>query len=361
MCLLVAACEPVEWRAVPVEGTPEGLSGWQMLAVRDGVLRLRDDALPYDLNTPLFTDYAHKFRTVWMPAGRPAAFRQEGPFDFPVGTVFTKTFYYPREGKRLLRTADYRNDFSEGGLDLDTVHLVETRILVRRAEGWQALPYAWNEAQTEASLAITGAIEALTLAPDQSFHYVVPNKNECANCHVTDRTGNQLSPIGPKARHLDKPYDFYPGGGADQLSTWKAHGYLDEVPATIQATPRWQPGATDRLEARARGYLDINCGHCHSPTGSADTSGLFLHAGETDSRRLGVCKPPIAAGRGSGGRAVSIWPGRPDASMMVFRMETTDPGAMMPELGRSLVHEEGVDLIARWIESLPGECLSLSR
>ncbi|MBD3648037.1 MAG: hypothetical protein HUJ31_11435, partial [Pseudomonadales bacterium] len=120
----------------------------------------------------------------------------------------------------------------------------------------------------------------------------------------------------------------------------------------------WEPGKLDYLEVRARDYLDINCGHCHSPTGSADTSGLFLHAAETSLRRLGVCKPPIAAGRGSGGRSVSIWPGRPEASIMVYRMEATDPGTLMPELGRSLVHEEGVQLIAEWIRSLEGECNS---
>jgi len=29
---------------------------------------------------------------------------------------------------------------------------------------------------------------------------------------------------------------------------------------------------------------------------------------------------------------------------------------MMPELGRSLVHEEGLKLIRDWISSIPGQC-----
>jgi hypothetical protein len=29
---------------------------------------------------------------------------------------------------------------------------------------------------------------------------------------------------------------------------------------------------------------------------------------------------------------------------------------MMPELGRSLTHEEGVALIAEWIREMEGEC-----
>ena len=37
-------------------------------------------------------------------------------------------------------------------------------------------------------------------------------------------------------------------------------------------------------------------------------------------------------------------------------MQSRELGIMMPELGRSLVHDEGVALIAEWIESLTGEC-----
>ena len=37
-------------------------------------------------------------------------------------------------------------------------------------------------------------------------------------------------------------------------------------------------------------------------------------------------------------------------------MKSNDNGARMPELGRSLVREEGVQLIADWIASLEGGC-----
>ena len=108
---------------------------------------------------------------------------------------------------------------------------------------------------------------------------------------------------------------------------------------------------------KARAYLDANCGHCHSPTGAADTSGLFLDSNTLSTRALGICKPPIAAGQGTGGRAYSIVPGAPDDSIIVFRMATDDPGTRMPELGRSLVHTEGVALVADWITELQGECV----
>ena len=72
--------------------------------------------------------------------------------------------------------------------------------------------------------------------------------------------------------------------------------------------------------------------------------------------RLGVCKPPIAAGRGSGGLYYDIVPGRPAQSILLFRMKATAPDIMMPELGRALIHERGVQLIAQWIEEIPGSC-----
>ena len=109
------------------------------------------------------------------------------------------------------------------------------------------------------------------------------------------------------------------------------------------------------LEARARAYLDINCGHCHSEKGAARTSGMWLDAGTHDPLRLGRCKLPIAAGHGTGDRPWDIAPGRPDESILSFRMESNDPGVMMPELGRSVVHAEGVALIRAWIESMPAE------
>jgi hypothetical protein len=70
---------------------------------------------------------------------------------------------------------------------------------------------------------------------------------------------------------------------------------------------------------------------------------------ESSSTALGVNKPPVAAGRGSGGLLFSIVPGKPEASILYYRMESTDPGAMMPELGRKLMHKEGLELIRDWI------------
>ena len=358
--LAVAACArapaPVHFFA---EGQPQSLADWHVVDVRDGRLVPNDGVLPYDLATPLFTDYAHKLRTVWMPAGQAAQYRADGDLDYPVGTILSKTFYYPRgDGDTVLRSNDA--GFDARGLDLADVRLVETRLLVHRKDGWVALPYVWNAAQTEATLMRGGELVPLTLvAADGSREqadYAVPDQNQCAGCHGDDMKSRAVKPLGPKTRHLNRDV-VYADGNANQLQRWTQLGYLAGAPAagTAPRNANWLD-AGQSLDARARAYLDINCGHCHNPKGPGNSSGLWLDAATREPLRLGRCKLPIAAGKGTGDLDHDIVPGQPDASILSYRMASKDPSAMMPELGRSVVHVEGVQLIRDWIASMRGTC-----
>ena len=96
----------------------------------------------------------------------------------------------------------------------------------------------------------------------------------------------------------------------------------------------------------------MNCAHCHNPQGPAHTSGLDLRWSQSDPTRWGVYKRPVAAGRGSAGFAFSIEPGHPERSILLHRMESTDPGVMMPELGRQLVDRRAVALMREWITGM---------
>ena len=367
VCLLLASCarplEPVHFHA---QDNPGRLSEWRVVLAQDDRLVLNAGVVPYELNTPLFSDYAHKLRTVWLPEGTSAKYDDKNSFEFPVGTILSKTFYYPvdastADGKDVvLRTYDSRGDFAGQGLDLKHVHLVETRLLVRRPDGWVALPYVWNEAQTDAELARAGDEKPLQLqAADgsrQAFTYVVPNANQCAGCHGTDNKTHRIEPLGPKARHLNRDH-AYPDGAENQLLHLVKIGYLSGAPAA-QLAPRaadWQD-VSQPLDRRARAYLDINCGHCHNPRGPANTSGLWLDAATTQLLRLGVCKPPIAAGQGTGDHIFDVVPGKPAESILAYRLGSTDPGAMMPEVGRGTQHAEGLALIDAWIAAMPGDC-----
>ena len=370
--LALVACsrtsQPVHFFA---EGRPSKLSDWQVIYTDGPDLGLNAGVIPYDLNTPLFSDYAHKLRTIWMRRGTSAKFNADGSFDFPVGTIISKTFYYPRtkgaarDSKAVARTYDQSTDFSdkaqgERGLKLANVHLVETRILVRREGGWEALPYVWNAAQTEAVLARTGDAKPLELVSDdgtkQAFTYVVPNENQCAGCHVADLKTKQIAPIGTKARHLNREYS-YAMVRENQLLHWTKLGYLTGItdPASAAKNADWRDVAQP-LDARARAYLDINCGHCHNGTGPANTTALDLTIFAADDRYLGICKPPVAAGRGTGDHFFDIVPGNPQDSILPYRMRSSEPGVMMPEQGRTTTHVEGVVLIEQWISATTGRC-----
>jgi len=339
---------------------PVTLDAWGLLLIQNGELIPNDRVLPYDLKSSLFTDYAHKFRTVYVPKGQQGS--AADIIDLPVGSILSKTFYYPKNAEGLLKSRAESLDFGERGLRLDQVKLIETRLLVHLDEGWIGLAYVWNEMGTEATLEITGAQFDLALqtgGEEQLFRYVVPDFNQCQGCHIENMKEGSMAPVGFKSRHLDKPYEYLHKAD-NQLVHFASLGLIDSliddsVGEDYSHTVDWRD-SSHSLEDRARSYLDINCGHCHNPTGPADTSGMFLSRNTTEPLRLGFCKPPVAAGQGTGGRLVGISPGQPDNSILVYRMGSLDLGAMMPELGRSLVHEEGVELISEWISELEGDC-----
>jgi uncharacterized repeat protein (TIGR03806 family) len=281
----------------------------------------------YGLNTPLFSDHADKARYVYVPAGKTIGWRDEGVLDIPVGGVLIKHFGFAR---------------ADGSLDL-----IETRLLVHQADGWKAWPYVWNSDDSAATMKKAGARLAVAgrdaTGRSLALDWQVPNVNQCKGCHAS---GDALVPIGPKARNLNGEY-----GDENNLARLHRLGLLDRHPAGAPALPRWDDAAAS-VDARARAYLDVNCGHCHNPNGPASNSGLFLTFETPTGPGIGIGKGPVAAGRGSGGRFVSIAPGQPDASILLYRMDSLEPGVMMPELGRSQRHDAAVRLIRDWIANL---------
>jgi len=293
-----------------------------------------DGVIPYSLNAALFTDYAWKQRFVKIPKGLEVNFNNEDVFDFPNGTVLIKNFYYP---------ADFRKP-------KENIRLLETRLLINEAGSWKALPYIWNDQQTEAYLSVAGKNLDVTWTHEdglvQTVNYSVPNLNQCKGCHLR---GDKVMPIGPSARQLNGNY-LYSEGSQNQLLYWQQQKLISGVPSLTQiAKMASYEDETFSLDERARAWLEINCAHCHRVDGPAKNSGLHLLASEKDFSKLGVGKAPVAAGKGSGGLLYDIVPGKPDESILQFRIESVHPGIMMPELGRSITHKEGVALVRRWI------------
>ena len=294
-----------------------------------------DNVVPYELNAPLFSDYAFKERFAYFPEGKKGKYNDLEVLDFPVGAILIKNFIYPVdfnqvEGKR---------------------RIVETRLLKNEGTFWRPISYIWNEEQTEAYFVLTGKEIPVSWTfydgKEINIDYAVPDINQCKNCHAFNK---KTVPIGPSARQLNKEIVIN-GNTINQLSLFRP--YFEDLPAwkDIPQLADYNNSSLD-IHERARAYLDINCGNCHRPEGSAKTSGLDLSIHQDDLYQLGINKAPIAAGKASGGRLKDIVPGHPDASILLYRMESTDPEIMMPEMGRKLVHEEGVALIREWIAAM---------
>ncbi len=293
---------------------------------------------PYELNTPLFSDYTHKYRFFQIPEGEQIRYSKQGPIQFPVGTVISKTFAYPVD----------MTDPTQGE------QLLETRIELRQQDGWYGFSYLWNEEQTEATLALGGSeVDVNWIHTDgkkRKNRYQIPNANQCLNCH---QQGDDFVPIGPIAANLNGVWD-HGHGPVNQLADWTKRGLLAETPALpeIETLPVMDHHQTGSVSQRARAWLHVNCAHCHNPNGSARTSGLDLRLTQRDPAKFGVNKVPVAAGHGSGGRSYDIVPGKPDESILLYRIESDDPGIAMPSVAKNLIPVEAAALIRQWIEQL---------
>ena len=358
LCSMLACGDDTSLPESPVGETPvhEKLSEYGLFAdmnAAGATLVPARAGIPYDLNTPLFSDYAVKYRVLHIPEGTQAHYRENDAFAFPVGTIISKTFSFP---------ADFRKPD-------ENVRRIETRLLIHQPDGWVAVAYVWNAAQTEATVAYGGKVERVQFidaaGETVDFNYAVPTKNQCGSCHhlygEEQRNGRtvrkqMIVPIGPKARHINKDYD-YPEGRQNQIEYLAEQGKLRGLPF-FGGYPKLvnYRDESASVEERARAYMDANCGHCHNPEASAGiNSKLMLDVHEEDWSDLGVCKTPGSAGKGGGGLRYDIVPGKPEESILYYRTQTIDPGAMMPQLGRSLAHKEGLAILYDWIAAMPAQ------
>lgn len=300
------------------------------------------NVLPYEPASALFTDYAHKKRFIWMPAGVKATYNADNKIlVFPTGTVLIKNFYYT--------TIQPDN----------TTKIIETRLMIRQATGWIFVEYLWNDEQTEAFLVsgddfTNGSSVPITFKKDNneivSIDYRIPSDAECLACHKINEIA---TPIGLKPQNLNYSYD-YGVYSKNQLQKLKDQGYLESFPSSIVSVVNYKD-ATQPLELRVRSYLDANCSHCHQDQGRCDYRAIRLSFSETtDPEKLGICLLADEAISPSLQKIIS--PGNYSKSIMRYRMNTNDESERMPLLGRTIVHDEGVALIEEWISSLTQTC-----
>ncbi|SDR65741.1 conserved hypothetical protein, HNE_0200 family [Formosa sp. Hel1_31_208] len=278
-----------------------------------GNLEVTPYAFEYDLNTRLFSDYAHKQRFIVLPPGEKLTYDGEGLPLFPDNSLIAKTFYY-------------NND--ERDLSLGT-HIIETRILIKINGSWETGDYKWNEAQTEAVLDLNGSIVPVTWIDSEglsnSINYAIPSDTDCFTCH---RINTDKTPIGPKMRTLNFSVD-----GSNQLQSLIDNNLLEGLsdPSTVSILPKWDDAVNYTLEERARAYFDVNCAHCHIEGGYCEIQSTL----RLDFERS-LSESNIQNRRNS----------------IINRMSFYSQGFSMPLIGTTIIHEEGVDLILDYLNTL---------
>lgn len=298
--------------------------------------------LPFQPASQLFTDYALKKRFVWMPDGQSANYvADDKVLNFPTGTILIKNFYY------------------ETILPGNTKRIIETRLMIRKANEWIFANYVWNEEQTEATFDLDGSFVELEWSQNgvtKNTNYRIPSKSQCITCHSNNEV---MIPIGPKPQNLNFAIN-YADGNFNQLQKLKDFGYINnEVPSNIVSTVDYTD-TSKSLDLRARSYLDIHCTHCHEPGGTSQQYPVrFKFTQTANLTDLGFCQEAtIVANFFPPGVTKVIHPGDYTKSILHYRMIATldDGPIMMPYIGRSLVHEEAVSLVDSWINSFEEGC-----
>ncbi|MFN8275710.1 MAG: hypothetical protein U0X58_12625 [Flavobacteriaceae bacterium] len=312
-----------------------------------------DELLAYQPASSLFSDYAHKKRFVWMPEGSKANFAADNKIlELPVGAVLIKTFYY---------------DNVQNVTPVGTTRIVETRLMIHKADGWIYADYVWNAEQTEAYYDINGSFTDVTWKDEhnvvKSAHYRIPSLSQCIVCHKekvnpdTPQETMKYIPIGIKPQNLNWNYN-YGNVTKNQLQAWIDKGFLNAnftFPTTEHSTVDYND-ASQTLLNRARSYVDANCSHCHMTNRHCDYRPMRFAFSETSSfsglRNMGVCVDTQDMQGFDPNLNKIINPQHPEQSMLFHRINTVDETIRMPLHGRTIIHEEGINLMRDWINSL---------
>jgi uncharacterized repeat protein (TIGR03806 family) len=283
--------------------------------------------ISYDVNVPLWSDGAAKDRFLVLPAKGKVVFKEQGQWEFPVGTVLVKTF--------LLHT-DLENP--------KEVRRLETRLLVHNPRGWEGYTYLWNEEQDEANLLAdwpyTRTYEVKSANGPVKREWYFPSSSDCQACHT--QAGGFV--MGLNTRQLNREHEY--GRVKDnQVRAFERLGIftgpLPKPVADLEAFPDWQ-AKTAPVATLARAYLDANCAMCHTPGGRGHAGGAGMDL-----------RFHLSLAEAFPGKTNWLVPGNPERSILVKRITTRHENAQMPPLATNRVDEEAVNVIRRWVKQLP--------
>ena len=294
--------------------------------------------IPYEVNSPLWSDGADKQRGMVIPVGQTVHIKDcgteactqnsdTGKWVFPVGTVMLKSFMFDNK-------------------------LVETRLFVHHdAETWVGYSYQWDEAQTEATIVPDERRAVMFNTGTRTVPWNYPNRTDCMKCH--NAAGG--STIGPQTRQMNRTV-----GAVNQIDALKGMAFFDKPPsAPYQAaliTPypgqSGNPPANATIEQKARSYMEANCAFCHRP----DDTDLGLVKIDlrldTTFKDMNLCNGPPVKGDQGDASATLLTPGQPAKSITWLRVNAQPDMGRMPQIGTAQVDTNGLKLLGDWINSI---------
>ncbi len=287
--------------------------------------------VPYDINVPFWSDGAHKKRWFSLPATDLAiGFERDSPWSFPVGTVWIKHFELPLTN----------------GVP-NSARRIETRFLVRIAEGIYGVTYRWDDSSTNATLVASEGLDEDIDVQDQGethtqvWHY--PSRSECLRCH------SQVAgwSLGFNTPQLNREFN-YSGVTINQIAALHQAGYFNTNVTGIPILPALAPTTNTAwsLEYRVRSYLAANCAQCHQP--GTECLAKWDARITTPTAAAGIINGPLVFPLAADPNARVIIPGSPEHSMMLARISTLG-SSHMPPIATSVVNREAVDLLREWI------------
>ncbi len=272
--------------------------------------------IPYDVNTPLWSDDAEKNRWLALPDDRYISIAANGHWDFPIGSVLLKDFI------------------------ADNI-LVETRLLMRHDDGdWAGYAYKWNVDGTDANLVLAGSSY-----DTGSRIWDIPSAAQCLQCH-TDVAGQTL---GPETAQLNRSFMYQGVGEINQLTAAVQLNILDSDPGDPALLPALSPlDDNASIEKRARDYLHVQCAQCHQPGSVADRFDLRWQTSFADTALCNTA--PLSGDLGVAG-ATLITPGASAESIVSLRMHVRGDN-QMPKIGSDIVDSDATAIIDLWINAL---------
>lgn len=289
---------------------------------------------PYEQNVRFWSDHAKKQRWFSIP-NRDASitWNRDKPWAFPDGMVWIKHFELEMQ----------RGNPS-------TKRRVETRFLVKTADGSYGLSYQWNEDETEAYLAPIEGAEIQFNIDDGGIQktqtWKIPGRAECLQCH-TPIAGHALA---FNTRQLNKTGNLL-GELGNQLTALKNAGYVHNEVDALHTLPAFAAAddISQSLDARARAYLAVNCVSCHQTNGTG--LGTWDSRPELPLGETGLLNG-VASNDGGSPENKLVVPGVTETSILLSRLKGDSGFERMPPLATTELDEEAIQLISEWITSL---------